>query len=699
MRLYISCIGYEDYNEDYASSCDTITLSTSTTALSEVVVTANPESLSRKADRFIFTPVALKKEVSTAYDILKLTPLIQTKNGFFSIIGKGNSLIYINGRNPQMGNTALIEMMKAIPALQIKKVEIITSPGSSHSASTSGGIINLIIDQPTQGYIGSVSAQAEYFNERVSPRVSVWNGYSHNKFNFGLSASYAGICTNDVYNNSYEYTDIERSICNVTTVTGWRNALSARLNAQYDISAKATIGLAANITGMQSNVTSTIVSSAIYKNLESVSHTSIKTSFPWQRPNYGFHSYYTLATDEKGSKLDITADYTSNMSTINTEYNYDTKCELQQTIVNSNAIHINPKYQFAINDKHSLNFGYELFKSILDNDLILETNSNFFRYKELINSGYAEWKASWNQTLSTSVGLRIENSDVSGEQYVASDNFGRNYTDFFPTISISIDLPQHGNQNISFDVTRYIYRPFYSLLNPFVYWTSETTCRQGNTDQRPEYAWECSLYYSFLNDFVFGTTYSASKDALMDYTYQDGDVTVSSTRNFGSTRDFSTFISYNHIFGGFWRVKSDARLSYSKFDAWINDIDLSRHSIDYSFNILTSIVVSRRHAIRLECSYALYSPSKRITDNGRFKNLLSFLASKKFTNSLTISIEASNLLGFKNEARYTSARYSYNEHREQYPAQILFKLNYVVGKHSVSGAIDRYKSALDSRFK
>jgi hypothetical protein len=206
------------------------------------------------------------------------------------------------------------------------------------------------------------------------------------------------------------------------------------------------------------------------------------------------------------------------------------------------------------------------------------------------------------------------------------------------------------------------------------------------------------LYYSFLNDFVYGATYSVSTDALMDYTYQDGDATVSSTRNFGNNREFSTFISYNHLFGGFWRVKSDARLSHSKFDAWLDGIDLGRHSLDYSFNILNSITVSRHHAIRVECNYALYSPIKSITDNGKFKNLLSIAASKKFTNGLTISLEANNLLGFKNNAHYTSARYSYREHRAMYPAQVTLKLNYLLGKPRVTGAPDRYNSALNRRF-
>jgi hypothetical protein len=97
--------------------------------------------------------------------------------------------------------------------------------------------------------------------------------------------------------------------------------------------------------------------------------------------------------------------------------------------------------------------------------------------------------------------------------------------------------------------------------------------------------------------------------------------------------------------------------------------------------------------------YALYSPVKSITNNGKYKNLLSLSANKKFVNGLTLSLEASNLLGFKNDCHFSSVGYSYIERSLMYPAQVEVKFNYSFGKRRVAGADDRYHSALDSRFK
>lgn len=263
LRLSVRCLGFDDFDEDYSSSSNTVVLSESATKLSEVVITADPQMLIRKSNRFEFTPGTLKKEVANSYELLKLTPLIEVNKGYFSIIGKGNTQIQINGRNPQMDANALVEMLNALPAEQIKKVEIITTPGSAYSASDNGGIINVIVEHPTDGYIGSVSARSDYYNKRVSPLVSIWNGYSCGKLNLSLSASYSGGSTNQVHENNYEYTDLNRYVTNLTTISGWSNGLSARLNAQYSFSKRSTLGFAVNLSMSQSDAKSNISSKTI----------------------------------------------------------------------------------------------------------------------------------------------------------------------------------------------------------------------------------------------------------------------------------------------------------------------------------------------------------------------------------------------------------------------------------------------------
>ena len=71
---------------------------------------------------------------------------------------------------------------------------------------------------------------------------------------------------------------------------------------------------------------------------------------------------------------------------------------------------------------------------------------------------------------------------------------------------------------------------------------------------------------------------------------------------------------------------------------------------------------------------------------------------KMFRNGITVSMEAFNLLGFKNDGHFNSVEYSYQQKTLMYPAQVSIKVNYRFGKRRVTGANDRYKSALDSRF-
>lgn len=698
LAILVKCIGYEFYRTPYVHSLDTIYLKGNSTELSEVTVTAHPQALKRKSERFVFTPGELRNEVTTSYDLIKMTPLLQINNDSFSILGKGNSRIFINGRDPQMESTALIEMLKAQPAGQIKRVEIITSPGSLYSASTSGGIINVVMDNPTQGFVGSSSVVGRLYNERISPSVSLWTGYSYDNLNLAISMVYNGDNINDSNSDIYQYTGMNQYVQNDTHISGWSNIISGRINASYDLTSMSSVGFAVNINDGQSHQTSKIKSVSLTQSVETASKATIKTVRPWHRPNIGVQAYYTLRTDDKGSNLDVIADYTANIANTRSEYNWDSAIEYQNTDVNSNGVHFKPQYRYVISEKQSLDVGYDLFCSKVDNDYYAAANSNRFLYKEMINSGYVNWNANWSTAFSTSFGLRVENSDIEGSQYINSETFKNSYTDFFPSFSCSLDLPWRGNQNISFDVTRYIFRPYYSSLNPFVYRTSETTCTKGNIDLHPSYEWDFSIYYSFLNDFVLGVSYGTVNNTLLDYTYREGGKTVSSTRNFGNSKSFNSFISFNRVYGGFWRVKTSGTINYDKYEAWLDNINLGTHSFNFAFNLQNNIILSRSKTIRLLIDYALYSPIRTITNDGKYKNLLSMSITKMFRNGITVSMEAFNLLGFKNDGHFNSAEYSYQQNTLMYPAQVSIKVNYRFGKRRVTGANDRYKSALDSRF-
>lgn len=699
LTLMVRCFGYEPYKSPSGISSDTITLTQSPAMLSEVTVTSRQQSLRRKADRFIFDPGALRNEVSTSYEVIRMTPLLETSGSSVSILGKGTSQIFINGRDPDMEPDALMEMLRAMPAAEIKRIEIITTPGSAHSASAAGGIVNIVTDNPSQGLRGSASAAGEYYNERVSPQASLWTAYAHEKLRVSLSMAYYGKAANESTDNLYQYHDLGYAVRNKTRSTGWSDYLSARLNASYDLSGRSTAGVEFSINGGRAHRSSEIKTVTSSQDAEVVSITSIENRKPWIRPNFGILAFHTLQTDSRGSNLDITVSYNAKASRLRSDYHWEPGPESQQTDVKSHGVSVKPKYLLVIDDRHRLEAGYELLATRIDNLYDAGANSNRFLYKETINSGFANWDASWTSAFRTSLGLRVEDSRVNGVQDMGSVSFRHNYTDLFPSFSFSLDLPWQGNQNISMSAARYISRPFYSSLNPFVIWTSETTCSKGNINLRPNYQWSFSMYYSFLKDFVFGAYYGTAKDSRHDYTYQEDNVTVSSKKNFGDFRIANGFLSYNRSFGGFWRMKASASFYYTAYDAWLDNTDLGRRYCSYSFNLQNNIVLTRHKDLTLFWMYAFYSPTKLITNDGKYKNVLMLSVNKKFSNGITISMEADNLLGFKNDAHYTSAAYSYSEHSAMYPARVSLKFNYVFGKQKVSRPAEKYELDFIRRFE
>ena len=74
-----------------------------------------------------------------------------------------------------------MDMLRSAPADSIEKIEIITSPNSSHKASTKGGILNVVMKMiPFEGRTGSARVGATYLGDTLSPRSSLYLGYSKN---------------------------------------------------------------------------------------------------------------------------------------------------------------------------------------------------------------------------------------------------------------------------------------------------------------------------------------------------------------------------------------------------------------------------------------------------------------------------------------------------------------------------------------
>lgn len=219
-----------------------------THSLGEAVVSVTKKStLKHEADRFIFTPRGLDLEVPTAYDVLKHVPLLNVEGGSFSVMGKGASTIYINGRKPIEQDAALLEKLRSINPEQIAKIEIITSPGASKKASTKGAIINIIIKRNDVGWAGSSNTELSYKN-KWSESENLSLRYGKNKFNASIYLNASNKQWKYKAIENFDYLTLGKSVHNEYNNGGRSNALGGSVDLSYDFNASHKMGLSGSLS-------------------------------------------------------------------------------------------------------------------------------------------------------------------------------------------------------------------------------------------------------------------------------------------------------------------------------------------------------------------------------------------------------------------------------------------------------------------
>ena len=95
----------------------------------------------------------------SAYDaITKLPSVLLDPNGNVILNGKAVS-IWIDGQPSGLTGQDLVNFLNNLPANVIEKIEIISNPGASYDANTSGGIINIITTTKTmKGLSGTLNS-------------------------------------------------------------------------------------------------------------------------------------------------------------------------------------------------------------------------------------------------------------------------------------------------------------------------------------------------------------------------------------------------------------------------------------------------------------------------------------------------------------------------------------------------------------
>ena len=525
--------------------------------LEGVVIKAQKQLIKQEIDRIAYDVQSDEEsKTQTVIDMLRKVPMV-TVDGQDNILVKGNSSfkVYKNGHlDPSLTKNAK-EVLKAMPAMMVKRIEVITDPGAREDAEGVDAILNIVMvnGSKMQGITGVVSAS--------------YTSLSHPNFYTSLTGQMGKLLLSVDYGfskmtdkDSYNRTEVDRTYLN----TGNRmlsNSESSNpgdihytnLNASYDIDSLNLISASFGGYFYKLNVQG---DGSTWLGHDDQPIYSYNNHY-WM-PGYQHHSWngrldYEHKTQRKGERLTLsymlalTRQHTDQENTytelMNVPFPYSGsmmkererftehtfQADWLRPLGKGHQLEIGAKYIDRNNNSHNTQDFY-------DTDML---TSNEFQHTTRVLAGYADYIYKRNKW-SARAGLRYEYSFMQGSYPDGKgESFDKHLGDWVPQATLKYQLTDA--QSLKLNYTTSINRPGISYLNPAASITP-TVVSQGNPNLESSHTQRLSLIYSYILPkltFQFAPAYSFSSGGISSVQTAKGDIRYTTYDNILRYRRFS----------------------------------------------------------------------------------------------------------------------------------------------------------------
>lgn len=528
--------------------------------LKDVEVTFKKPLLKQEDDKTIVDPEELASSSTSAYEIMEKVPgLFVDQDGNIYITSTTPATIYINGREQKMSNADVAAMLKSLPPNSIEKIEILRTPSARYDASTSGGIVNVVLKKGVHiGLTGSANAgmnQGTYGNQFAGITVNNSNGVWSSTLNLQASRRASGerLKTNrmfapdstlsqDAFTKYPGQTFFGYYSIGYTPGKKWDISYDGRISANKNPSSSTSwaevdveggppaLSYKDELTNDNSNVNITQGFSTKFK--PDTLGSEWTTDLSWNYvPTNGTQSYVTTYTIPVPGEL-------SGNGTIKTHLQY---------------LSLRTDGMWKLPHKSSLEGGIKLTSTWFDNntdykkvyhDSMLNdaSRTNAFSYDEHIFAAYLQASKDISGVL-VKTGVRMENTDMNGDQVIPKDtSFRVNRPDFFPYVYISRKVMKIAGYELRSYLIyrRTITRPSYDYLNPFPRYVDEYTSDVGNPSLKPQFTKNYEANVSVDERPIVAIGYNDITDIFSQVVYQ-GDSshrqTLRTYDNLGSNKE------------------------------------------------------------------------------------------------------------------------------------------------------------------
>lgn len=532
----------------------TIVLNTESTMLSEVTVTAQRQLVTAEIDRLTYDVQAdADSKTSNVLDMLRKVPMVSV-DGKDDILVKGSSSfkVYRNGHpDPALSGQNMKDVLKAIPASTIKKIEVITDPGAKYDAEGTESILNIVTvggsGSLMQGVMGTVSlgvdntgspnANASVVTQIGKVVASVNYGYNNKNRHYD----------HNIMESEHTYATTGNSLHSHNETRGSFNFHYGTLSASWEPDTLNLVSLSfggyyydhrsdgvnnARMTDRDGNILYKYTTTgSVPKSGSDYLHGRVDYQHLLHNPGEMLTLSYMLSTSHNNLKsissfsdmLNCPFPYTGQTTdTKETFAEHTFQLDWTRPFAKYHTIETGVKYINRFNTSEGT-FGFDGAPQM--------DNTTLFNHRTHVAAAYLSYRFS-KDNWAARAGMRYEYSRLNAEFPDGShNNYHRNLNDWVPDLSVRYKFNDAHSLKINYSTS--IRRPGIGYLNPAV--EEDPTSRKfGNPHLGSSLNHSISMTYMKIGGkltFNLSPGISFSNNRITGIQYTDGDVLVSTYAN------------------------------------------------------------------------------------------------------------------------------------------------------------------------
>lgn len=550
-KVKISMIGYEDLVLPIPvdGNFNTLSLTPSSVMLGEVVVKANLPSTRIKGNAMVTNVEnSVLATTGSANDVLKNVPMLTGSNGNFSVFGRGDAIIYINGR--LVRNSSEVGQLASS---DIKEVQVINNPGAQYGAD-----VNAVIKIVTKKPVGEGFSLSAYTDNIYNKWFTTTEQLDLKYRTGGLEIFATG---NFSHGKNYDDEQILSttngksvlSMVSQESVSTTKTAISGKIGFNYQFNENHSIGAYYQNDYNRGHHFGHYLNDISEDGTLSESSTSDLKGWFKALPCNSANVYYNGTVGK--FTFDVNGDY---MQTKDNDRTY--QYEQNQFSDNRNVTTFNTSRNRLFAEKATVSYQLPKGSVLIGEEYTNSRSRNDFQNPEaILNSEETDVResnigvfAEVSQTFgdfSASAGVRYEH--VKSDYYInnrLADGQSKTYDNFFPSANITYSP---GDFRFSLSYSNRTVRPTYQNLNGNYFYVNSILYTRGNPylvpSKRQDFTAQASWKYITLS-----AQYSYTKDAIVQVyePYEGNDrINVFTVTNMPSHKLFSIFVNASPQFG------------------------------------------------------------------------------------------------------------------------------------------------------